>query len=139
MTKKLFDGAGHRYRGNLHSHTTNSDGHMTPEEAGHAYRAQGYSFLCLTDHDVFSDQSQTFSQDGFLLLPGIERSAILFDQAGHCLKQRHMNGIQFHPHPNGYRHSEKTPPIICYSQCIQTVSRACGFENTSCSSNGEEI
>lgn len=116
MTKKLFDGTGHWYRGNLHSHTTNSDGRMTPEEAVHAYQAQGYSFLCLTDHDVFSDQSQAFSQDGFLLLPGIERSAILFDQEGRCLKQHHMNGIQFHPHPNSYRHGEKTPPIIRYDQ-----------------------
>ena len=33
MKKDCFGGPGQWYKGNLHSHTTNSDGHLTPAQA----------------------------------------------------------------------------------------------------------
>jgi predicted metal-dependent phosphoesterase TrpH len=38
------------YRGNLHTHSTRSDGALTPEAVVTAYRTHGYDFVALTDH-----------------------------------------------------------------------------------------
>lgn len=42
------------FRGNLHTHTTNSDGDSTPGEVVAWYRDAGYDFLALTDHDCLT-------------------------------------------------------------------------------------
>lgn len=57
------------YRGNLHTHTTLSDGQKSPEEAVALYKEKGYDFLALTDHWVLSETVET---PDFLLLSGIE-------------------------------------------------------------------
>ncbi len=59
-------------KGNLHAHTTNSDGELPPATVIKAYRERGYQFLCLSDHDVFTAYPQ-FNEDGkFLMIPGAE-------------------------------------------------------------------
>lgn len=40
-------------RGDLHIHTSGSDGKETPEMVAAAYRAAGYDFIAITDHNVF--------------------------------------------------------------------------------------
>lgn len=45
-----FDKPGRFYRGNLHTHSTRSDGRLSPEAVIDAYRGQGYDFISLTDH-----------------------------------------------------------------------------------------
>ena len=47
-----FTASGHWYKGNLHTHTTRSDGHFDPEEVVRRYREADYDFLALTDHGV---------------------------------------------------------------------------------------
>jgi hypothetical protein len=42
------------YRGNLHTHTTNSDGDSDPDVVVAWYRDAGYDFLALTDHDLLT-------------------------------------------------------------------------------------
>lgn len=59
------------YKANLHTHTTVSDGKLTPEETRDAYKAQGYSILALTDHSV-TVEHQALNQEDFLLLTGCE-------------------------------------------------------------------
>jgi predicted metal-dependent phosphoesterase TrpH len=46
----LTAGSGRFYRGNLHCHSTRSDGVRTPEEVVGAYRTAGYDFIGLSDH-----------------------------------------------------------------------------------------
>ena len=58
------------YKGNLHTHTTVTDGKKTPEEVIALYRENGYDFLSLTDHWVHSETGMT--EDGMLLLGGCE-------------------------------------------------------------------
>lgn len=58
------------FKGNLHMHTTVSDGVLTPEEAVCLYRTHGYDFVALTDHDVIGQS--THMKDGMLVLSGIE-------------------------------------------------------------------
>ncbi len=47
-----FTAPGRFWRGNLHTHSTNSDGVLPPEEVCRRYRAEGYDFLALTDHFI---------------------------------------------------------------------------------------
>ena len=46
------------WRGNLHTHTFWSDGRAFPEEAISWYKARGYHFLGLSDHNVFQDDPE---------------------------------------------------------------------------------
>ena len=90
---KMFPEQTNWYKGNLHSHTTDSDGTLTPEEAVKAYREHGYSVLCLSDHNVFSDYREKYNREDFLILPGTEIAAVLFDEKDGYVKMHHMNGI----------------------------------------------
>ena len=38
------------YKGNLHTHSTRSDGRLPPDEVCRAYRRAGYDFLAISDH-----------------------------------------------------------------------------------------
>jgi hypothetical protein len=60
-------------RGNLHTHTTNSDGKQAPQAVIDEYAAMGYDFLMLSDHDKITDPAQ-FDSKGMVLLPGNEIS-----------------------------------------------------------------
>ena len=62
---------GEWYRGNIHAHTTISDGTRTPEEAVKLYKEAGYSFLSITDHSVVAKTAHLSEKD-FLLIPGEE-------------------------------------------------------------------
>jgi predicted metal-dependent phosphoesterase TrpH len=46
---QLFLMEGKWYKGNLHTHTNNSDGVLSPAQMAEQYRAAGYDFLCITD------------------------------------------------------------------------------------------
>lgn len=45
-----FDKPGRFWKGNLHTHSTNSDGRLTPEIVCRRYQEAGYDFLALTEH-----------------------------------------------------------------------------------------
>lgn len=66
------------YKGNLHTHTLNSDGDSTPHEVTTWYREQGYHFLVLTDHNHLTDIGGLNAIHGaknkFLLITGEEVS-----------------------------------------------------------------
>lgn len=52
MLNDAFTAPGRFFRGNLHTHSTLSDGVLSPEEVCRRYRAEGYDFMALTDHFV---------------------------------------------------------------------------------------
>lgn len=60
-------------RGNLHLHTTRSDGVATPQEAIRRYAELGHDFLMLSDHDTLFDPAG-LDPCGLILLPGNEVS-----------------------------------------------------------------
>lgn len=72
------------HRGNLHTHTTVSDGRKSPEEAIAAYRAEGYDFLAITDHRIFGAGRE---EEDFVLIPAAEYDLNDFDhrEAFHIL------------------------------------------------------
>ncbi len=50
-------------RGNLHTHTTQSDGQYDPDAVIDAYKQRGYDFLAITDHDRVTYPWQDFGRD----------------------------------------------------------------------------
>lgn len=52
MTLDAFTAPGTFYRGNLHTHSTLSDGLLEPAEVCRRYKAEGYDFISLTEHFV---------------------------------------------------------------------------------------
>lgn len=68
------------YKANFHTHSTVSDGKLTPEELRDAYKSKGYSILAITDHSVMV-QHQHLNQPDFLLLTGVEIDAEERDNA----------------------------------------------------------
>ncbi|MBN1672767.1 MAG: PHP domain-containing protein [Kiritimatiellae bacterium] len=64
--------AGGRFwlKGNLHTHTTCSDGRLSPEEVIRIYERMGYGFLSITDHGRVSSGNGVATE--LALLPGAE-------------------------------------------------------------------
>ncbi len=66
-----FNLPGQWYRGNLHTHSTNSDGKLSPEENVAWHTRHGYDFLTITDHNKVTLLEQGGS---CLVVPGVEIS-----------------------------------------------------------------
>ena len=58
-----------RVKVNLHMHTSNSDGHVSPSEALRIYKEHGYDAVALTDHWV---QGKPYEEQGINVLAGCE-------------------------------------------------------------------
>ena len=59
-------------KGNLHSHTTNSDGQPSPQQRLDGYVNQGYDFLCLSDHYKITRVDTVVAPEDFILVQGAE-------------------------------------------------------------------
>ena len=73
----FFKTPGQFYRGNLHTHSTLSDGVLAPQEVCRRYKAEGYDFIALTDHflgmfDFPIADTVPFRDDTFTTLLGAE-------------------------------------------------------------------
>ncbi len=73
MRKYLIPNEGSFYKANLHSHSTKSDGRLSPEEMKQEYKKRGYSVLAITDHD-FLHRHNELTEEDFLLITGYEIS-----------------------------------------------------------------
>ncbi|MDD4263877.1 MAG: PHP domain-containing protein [Bacillota bacterium] len=62
---------GNYYKGNLHTHTTVSDGRYSPLDTIERYKRNGYHFLAITDHMVYSYFSECENAE-FLSIPAAE-------------------------------------------------------------------
>lgn len=118
----------HEYRGNIHMHTTFSDGMGRPEDLIAAAGRAKLDFIIVTDHNVLIDQQQEGWHDGVLTLFDIEvNDPGLKPEHNHCLTLgvredvtpfaaspqglidavRERGGLTFFAHP-----IEKTSPLI---------------------------
>jgi predicted metal-dependent phosphoesterase TrpH len=94
MKQSCFTKEGNWYKGNLHTHTTNSDGEFTPAERVKAYKEHGYSFISLNDHNTYSANPELCSDD-FILFPGSEPD--VSNPAEGRQHQIHVVGVANHP------------------------------------------
>ena len=63
------------YRGNIHTHTTESDGDAEPEKVVEWYNNHGYDFLVLSDHNhltILEYGARQNEAPGLLMVPGEE-------------------------------------------------------------------
>ncbi|MCS7180387.1 MAG: hypothetical protein NZ891_03445 [bacterium] len=65
-----FSIKGKWFKGNIHIHTKNSDGKLSPEEVVHVYRENLYNFLFITDHNKITNFESPYNN--FLTIKGIE-------------------------------------------------------------------
>lgn len=80
MHDPAFSAPGRFWRGNLHTHSTRSDGVLPPEEVCRRYKAEGYDFIALTDHlvglyDFPIVDTSPYRSDGFTTILGAELHA----------------------------------------------------------------
>lgn len=80
---KLIDSSKPTYKANFHTHTTESDGLWTPEQAMAAYRSLGYDILAITDHRRVTHPGP--APEGLLTIPGVELDMFVGHQAVHLL------------------------------------------------------
>ena len=71
MKKYLLPQQGEFYKANLHCHSTESDGGITPQQLKEVYQQHGYSIIAYTDHRKLIDHSDLTDQS-FLALKGYE-------------------------------------------------------------------
>ncbi len=89
-------------RGNLHAHTTFSDGRRPVDEVIARYRRMGYDFLAITDHEGWIQDDYWYrippGDDRMLVLTGIELSYDPLDQhVGKVMGDRETLYVLNHP------------------------------------------
>lgn len=80
MQQLAFARPGRFWKGNLHAHSTRSDGIFGPEEVCRRYREAGYNFLALTDHFLERygfplTDTRPMRREGFTTILGAELHA----------------------------------------------------------------
>lgn len=97
------------FKANLHCHTTNSDGALTPEQIKAAYQSRGYSIVAFTDHEHVIDNSH-LTDENFLAINGCEVAIKEFEKQSTLvnlsMRVAHLNFYAKHAN------IKKTP---CYS------------------------
>lgn len=67
-------------KGNLHAHSTLSDGNLTPDRVIAAYEERGYDFFALTDHDYYARYAP---REKMILIPGFELAGYMGSKRVH--------------------------------------------------------
>lgn len=119
-----FKNHGNWYKGNIHSHTTISDGMLTPEQSARLYQENGYQFMCFSEHDIYTDFRQQFNTETFIVLPAVESSVILYRDkgTGERYKVHHLHGIlgtsqmQKEAPEGTFGHLQYIPPMKFFGQ-----------------------
>ena len=96
MTKHLLPQVPQYFKASLHTHSTVSDGRLTPQEVKDLYKAHGYSILSLTDHNIVADHSY-MNEDDFLMLTGAEYNINDSTPLESHAKTYHLNCIAKNP------------------------------------------
>ena len=74
MKKILFPKHKNFYKASLHTHSTVSDGRLSPKELKNEYMKKGYSVIAYTDHETFIRQNH-LTDENFVALNGVELGA----------------------------------------------------------------
>ncbi|MBE6727720.1 MAG: hypothetical protein E7562_03620 [Ruminococcaceae bacterium] len=97
MKKYLISPYKKQYKANMHSHSTFSDGKLTPEELKKAYKERGYSVFAFSDHLTVTAHNELADED-FLPLTSAELDvAQQGDECFNLRKSFHFNIISRDP------------------------------------------
>ncbi len=105
---------GQWYKGNLHCHTTESDGIRSPADVMDWYAKHGYGFITMTDHNRLTIPEQ-FGQPPLLAIPGTELTCRRDDQEYHVIGIG-LNNLPIGPNhdPQETIHAINTAGGICF-------------------------
>lgn len=101
---------GYFHKGNVHTHSLESDGDSLPADVYRWYRSHGYQFVALTDHDKRIDPRvyRWLERPSFKILPGEEVTMVGGGSQVHvnalCTKAR-VGGGGFHTKAEALRHA----------------------------------
>jgi len=90
---EAFEAPGEWLKGNLHTHTTNSDGRYTPQERVAGYKQQGYDFLAFADHCLVT----RCHDDDLVVIPGAEWDLAVGDINYHLVALNVPTGFHVFP------------------------------------------
>lgn len=107
-----FAAPGEWLKGNLHTHSNESDGQPSPQQIVDIYAEAAYDFLAITDHNRLTDVSRLDSK-GLTLIPGCELNG---GQAG--------LGQHYHMVVIGQREPVQTAPDMTIQQIIDLANAA---------------
>jgi len=120
MRKYLIPNGGRFYKVALHTHTTVSDGRLTPEELKDEYKKRGFSVVAYTDHDVFIPHPE-LRDETFLPLNGYEMEINeARDEPFDFIKTCHMCFIALSP---------ETENQVCYHRTKDLFGNARNFRH----------
>lgn len=87
----VVDSKTRQLKGNVHMHSTRSDGALPPDVAVDNYRKAGYDFVMLSDHEIYFN-SDVYDKPGFLVLGGTETSVKMNDECRWIIDYRKRAG-----------------------------------------------
>ncbi|MBE6632756.1 MAG: PHP domain-containing protein [Ruminococcaceae bacterium] len=114
MRQYIISGGDRYYKANLHCHSTDSDGKMTPEELKEIYKSAGYSVLAYSDHNVLIDHSE-LSDESFLAMTATEVNVEKVGE-GH-------NAFRPCYHINFYHSDPHQVALPCYNKAVWSKRR----------------
>ncbi len=118
MKKILLDANKNFYKGNMHCHSSLSDGHFSPEELKELYKERGYSFVAFTDHEHINNNSH-LDDDEFITLTSGEFAIKQFPTES-TMKNFNMKVC----HLNFYAKEQNNDYTFCYNSLADHFSRS---------------
>lgn len=100
------------YKASLHTHSTVSDGKLSPAEVRDAYKEKDYSILALTDHSVIVEHPE-LNQEDFVMITGVEIDMDDRDDPNGIVRrrQKHLCLLSKTPHNNWLPYKDPEPKI----------------------------
>lgn len=115
--KILIDKNKNFYKGNMHCHSTLSDGTFTPEELKKMYKEKGYSFLAITDHEHVNNNSYLDDEE-FITITSAEYAIKEFPKES-TLVNMNMKVC----HLNIYAKKQDNDYSVCYNSVLDHYSK----------------
>ena len=115
--KILLDKNKNFYKGNMHCHSTLSDGTFTPEELKKMYKEKGYSFLAITDHEHVNNNSYLDDEE-FITITSAEYAIKEFPKES-TLVNMNMKVC----HLNIYAKKQDNDYSVCYNSVLDHYSK----------------
>lgn len=113
--KDLWHPEGRWLKGNLHAHTTASDGRISIEDCIQGYKEHGYDFLAITDH---RKRFAGYQDDRILVIPGAEYHRNFVDGAPE--HAYHITGV-------GTEYDFRQDDSFTPQQIVDSIRAAGGF------------
>ena len=89
----------------LHSHTTRSDGKLSPKELLYAYAEENFDLVAITDHRIYNRKNYA-PETGVEIIPGMEIDA-RFDVTPGGMRHLHTLVLGLDDDANGYAQVER--------------------------------